>query len=281
MAMDFTIVTPSLNMLPFLKCCAASIADQQRVRTEHIVVDAMSNDGTVEWLKQNPHITRISEHDRGMYDALNKGLRLAKCDILAYLNCDEQYLPDTLAFVKHFFACNPAADILFGDFLVTKPEGTLIAYRKAFKPRVSYLFASYLYTFTCTMFFRRRIIDDGFWFNPELRLAGDAEWLLRVLGSGYLARHQPRYFSVFVDSGLNASKGKDALAAARKEYCGAMPAWLHVSRQFFNFLRFMEKTLRGNYWQTSPLEYDIYTMDNLAQRTHFSPQKRTFRWRNG
>ena len=279
--MDISIVTPSLNMLPYLKCCAASIADQQGVIAEHIVIDGGSTDGTLDWLAGNPHILSLSEKDRGMYDAVNKGLRLAKGEILAYLNCDEQYLPGTLALVKNYFSENPGMDLLFGNFLVTRPDGSLVAFRKAFMPRRVYIYASYLYTFTCTMFFRRRIVDEGLWFDPELRIAGDAEWLLRVLKSGYYAKHCPAYFSIFTDTGENACRGKVAFAKARKEYCGEMPTWVKCGRYLINGVRLAEKILRGNYWQTLPLEYAIYTVDNHVRRTHFAPPKKTFRWKNG
>ncbi|MBU4404294.1 MAG: glycosyltransferase [Candidatus Aminicenantes bacterium] len=279
--MEISVVTPSLNMLPYLKCCTASIADQQGAAVEHIVVDGNSHDGTVSWLAAKPEILSLSEKDKGMYDAVNKGLRLAHGDILAYLNCDEQYLPGTLSFVKSLFAAHPSIDILFGDFLVTRPDGSLIAFRKSFAPRRAYIYASYLYTFTCTMFFRRRIIDGGFWFNPELRIAGDAEWLLRVLKNGFRAGHRGVYFSIFTDSGQNASRGKVALAKARGEYCGGMPAWLKYNRYLVNGVRIMEKILRGNYWQIPPLAYDIYTPADAARRTHFAQQKESFRWRNG
>jgi glycosyltransferase involved in cell wall biosynthesis len=279
--MEITVVTPSLNMLPYLKCCAASIADQQGVNTEHIVIDGGSTDGTVNWLAENPKIHSLSERDRGMYDAVNKGLRLAKGEILAYLNCDEQYLPGTLSLVKNYFSENPDIDLLFGDFLVTSPNGSLVAFRKAFMPRRVYIYASYLYTFTCAMFFRRRIVKEGLWFDPELRIAGDAEWLLRVLKNGYHAKHHPEYFSIFTDTGKNACRGKVAFAKARREYCVGVPSWVKRSRYLVNVVRLFEKILYGNYWQTSPLEYDIYTVDNPVLRTHFAPSKKTFRWRNG
>jgi glycosyltransferase involved in cell wall biosynthesis len=277
---DISVITPSLNMLPYLKCCAASIADQQGVKAEHIVVDGGSTDGTADWLAGNPEILSGSKKDRGMYDAVNQGLRLAKGEILAYLNCDEQYLPGTLASAKKFFAGNPGIDLLFGDFLVTRPDGSLVAFRKAFMPRRAYIYAAYLYTFTCAMFFRRRIVDEGLWFDPELRIAGDAEWLLRVLKSGYLAKHQPGYFSIFTDTGKNACRGEVAFAKARREYCREMPAWVKRGRYLINGMRLVEKILQGNYWHTFPLEYNIYTVDNPVQRTHFIPPKKTFRWRN-
>ena len=277
--MNLSIVTPSLNMLPFLKCCAASIADQQGVPAEHIVMDGGSRDGTADWLAAQAGIGWVSEGDRGMYDAVNKGLRRARGELLAYLNCDEQYLPGTLAWVRDFFTAHPQTDILFGDFLVTRPDGSLIAYRKSLAPRPLYIYASYLYTFTCTMFFRRRIIDDGFWFDPRLRVAGDAEWLLRVLRSGYAARHVPRYLSIFIDHGANASRGKAALAAARREYCPDMPRWLRAGRSLVNGARLLEKAWRGNYRQGA-LEYDMYALNGPLRRSRFTPEKVSFRWRN-
>lgn len=278
--MNLSIVTPSLNMLPFLKCCAASISDQQGVQAEHIVIDGASRDGTADWLAAQSGIGWLSEKDSGMYDAVNKGLRMARGELLAYLNCDEQYLPGTLAFVQEFFAKNPDTDILFGDFLVARPDGSFIAYRKSFAPKPLYIYASFLYTFTCTMFFRRRVIDDGFWFDPRLRVAGDAEWLLRVLNAGYAVRHLPRYLSVFIDSGANASRGKAALAAARREYCPGMPNWLWAGRFLVNGMRLLEKVWRGNYRQGA-LAYDMYAVSGPERRSHFSPRKTTFRWKNG
>jgi glycosyltransferase involved in cell wall biosynthesis len=278
--MSLSIVTPSLDMLPFLKCCAASVSDQEGVRAEHIVIDGGSRDGTADWLAAQTGIGWISEKDRGMYDAVNKGLRLAGGELLAYLNCDEQYLPGTLAFAREFFANNPGTDILFGDFLVTRPDGSLVAYRKSFAPKPLYIYASFLYTYTCTMFLRRRIIDDGFWFDPRLRVAGDAEWLLRVLRAGYVARHVRRYLSVFIDSGANASRGKAALAAARREFRPGMPAWLQAGRWLVNGVRLLEKAWRGNYRQGA-LEYDMYAVGGPGRRSHFAPRKATFRWRNG
>ena len=130
MAYDFSIITPSFNMLKYLKLCHASIADQMDGSLEHIVIDADSGDGTIEWLKQQKNILWISEKDKGMYDAINKGLKKARGEIVAYLNCDEQYLPGTLEFVKKYFDTHPDVDVLFGDFYVVNSDGTLESWRR-------------------------------------------------------------------------------------------------------------------------------------------------------
>ena len=94
--MKFSIVTPSFRNSQWLKLCIASVADQQGVELEHIVQDSCSDDGTQDWLPRDRRVSAFIEKDGGMYDAVNRGYCRAQGDILAYLNCDEQYLPGAL-----------------------------------------------------------------------------------------------------------------------------------------------------------------------------------------
>ena len=275
---DISVVTPSYQMLPFLRGCAASVADQREVRVEHIVVDNRSTDGTAEWLAGRPDIVSRIEADRGMYDAVNKGLRLARGEILAYLNCDEQYLPGALAGVHRFFAAHPHVDVLFGDFLVVAPDGRLIAYRKGFSPRWPYIFASYLYTYSCTMFFRRRLLEAGFFFDETLRLAGDAEWVVRVLRAGYRAAHRSEYTSLFIDSGGNLSHGDQARQRSFAEYRPAMPAWVSWTRPLLKMGFYGERLCRGTFHQRFPLSYAMYPVGMEGERVGFNAPQGTFRW---
>jgi glycosyltransferase involved in cell wall biosynthesis len=112
-----SIVTPSYRPSVWLKLCIASVADQQ-AGVEHIVQDAGSDDGTLDWLPRDTRVKAFVEKDQGMYDGINRGLRRAGGDILAYLNCDEQYLPGALSTVLRFFEEHPAVDVLFGDVVM-------------------------------------------------------------------------------------------------------------------------------------------------------------------
>src|SRR5882757_1252682 len=132
--MKFSIITPSFRNSNWLKLCIASVADQQTVDVEHIVQDACSDDGTQEWLAADPRVRAFFEKDAGMYDAINRGLRRAGGDILAYLNCDEQYLPGALARVAEFFAQHPEIDVLFGDALLVDRRGAPLSYRRMVLP---------------------------------------------------------------------------------------------------------------------------------------------------
>jgi glycosyltransferase involved in cell wall biosynthesis len=91
-----SIVTPSYNQARYLRETIESVLAQRYANVEHIVVDAMSSDGTSLILASYPHLTVIRESDRGQADAINKGFRIATGDVFAYLNSDDTLLPGAL-----------------------------------------------------------------------------------------------------------------------------------------------------------------------------------------
>lgn len=275
-----SVITPSLNQLDFLKICCASVADQQGVDFEHIVIDGASSDGTSTWLRLQPAVLAVCEEDQGMYDALNKGLLLAGGDIMAFLNCDEQYLPGTLSFIEMCFRKHPEADIIFGDFLAVALDGSLKAYRKAIPLRWPYIVSAYLYAGTCTMFFRRRLLDQGLSFRTDLRCVADADFVVRALRLGFRARLVRKYLAVFADTGVNLSAGRLALLE-RREWKRSFPAAIRLLGPMFNLLRLLEKLGRGCYRQRLPLEYEIFTQESSTQRRKFASLTAGFRWRIG
>jgi glycosyltransferase involved in cell wall biosynthesis len=272
-----SVVTPSYNMLSYLKCCHASVFDQSPEGVEHIVVDGFSHDGTVEWLKSREDITSIVEADKGMYDAVNKGLQCAHGDIVAYLNCDEQYLHGTLPCVQNYLNMHPEVDLVFGDMLVVNPDLSLAGFRKGIRPSWIYFVASSLYLYTCTMFLRRNIIDDGFLFNSDLKMAGDFDFVVRVLRAGYVARHLKRYQSAFALTGHNLSGGEKGLEEGLDHLRGYAYKLVRFARLPINIVRVAEKVFNGSYTQEWPLEYELYTSDDLTKRRSFSANSVTWR----
>ena len=156
-----TVITPSRNQSEWLKLCIASVADQGLPATQHIVQDACSDDATRDWLPVDARVEAHIEADGGMYDAINRGLRRAQGDFLAYLNCDEQYLPGTLTKVAAFFERHPDVDILFGDIVMVDERGDYLCHRKVQVPRLNHTWTCHLSTLSCAMFFRRRLVDAG------------------------------------------------------------------------------------------------------------------------
>jgi glycosyltransferase involved in cell wall biosynthesis len=254
-------------MLSYLRACCNSISDQA-VEFEHIVVDGFSQDGTVEWLKTRPDIISLCENDNGMYEAINKGIRLSKGEIISYLNCDEQYFPEVLRKVKEFFQKYPQVDILFGNSLIINLNGTLLAYRKGFIPRWPYIWASRMYVHSGSMFVRRRVFESGFFFNENWKTIGDADFVVRVLRNGYVAHHINQYFSAFMLTGSNLGTGELAKREMRA-FRQQAPLWLRYSTVITDMLIRLEKFAHSAYWEIFPISYSVYTNMKPDIRSRF------------
>jgi len=311
MAMKFTIITPSFNQLPYLKRCVASIADQKDVRVEHVVIDGDSTDGTVDWLERYAQEVRgqheepkaqspkpkallsgysfscFSKPDNGMYDALNKGISFAlqkqlsgNCDdeIVAWLNCDEQYLPGALQRVARFFETHPEADFVYGDVLMVDPDGALLTYRKNPPLRRAYVLADHLYTQSAALFFRAGIFSSGVRFDPAWKAVGDCDFIVRTLTAGFRPASIKAYLAVCTMTGRNISRGSSGVSELEK-FRRQAPVLFRAGRPVFNALRYLEKFLRGGYRQAAPLEYDLFLDDfNIRKKIVSETASSRFRW---
>lgn len=274
--MKFSIITPSYRMLDWLKCCVASVRDQEGVEVEHIVQDACSKDGTPEWLGSQSDIYYLSEPDNGMYDAINRGLRRAKGEILAYLNCDEQYLPGALAIVADYFASHPDVDVVFGDFIIVDGAGGFRAYRKVLCPSAYLTRVHTMPVGTCATFFRRSVIDDhGLFYNTDYKSIADKVWALDLVKAGLRMELLGEYTSVFGTTGNNLAYSDMSLAEL-KAYSRAIPARLRLGRPFAKALFRLRKWRRGSYRQ-APFSYSIYTPKDPERRQSFHVANPRFR----
>ena len=202
----FSVVTPTRNSLTKLKCCVGSVRGQTGVEVEHLVHDACSTDGTVGWLSGQNDLDSVSENDSGMYDAINRGWSRASGDIVSWLNSDEQYLPGTLRAVECAFDQHPNVDMLFGDVIVVRPTGAIVAARRDVRLTSFYVANSFLHAYSCTMFFRRRLLDEGkLELDSSLRFAADMDLILRLLKSGVRIQKMERYLATFAFDGSNLS----------------------------------------------------------------------------
>ncbi len=262
--MSWSILTPSFRSGQWLKLCIASVADQA-VPLEHVVQDGGSDDGTLDWLPTDPRVKVFVEKDQGMYDALNRGLRRARGDYLAWLNCDEQYLPGALRRAEAFFEQHPEVDVIFGDVIVADQKGDYLFHRKMQVPLKHHTWTCHLSTLSCATFFRRRVVFDyGHFFDPQFRDVGDGEWMLRLLKRGVRMATLAAFTSVFTRTGANMSTGANARREARELYHSA-PMWARWSKPFIILHHRVRRFLGGMYSQT-PFNYEIYTLDSLDRR---------------
>ncbi|MDB6123738.1 MAG: hypothetical protein JWQ71_2731 [Pedosphaera sp.] len=273
--MHASIVTPSFRNSEWLKLCIASVADQG-VKAEHIVQDAGSDDGTQDWLPHDTRVRAFIEKDKGMYDAVNRGLKRAEGDILAYLNCDEQYLPGALSGVINFFERHPRVDVVFGDFVVVNGDGDYSFHRKVQTPLKYHTWVSHLSTFTCATFFRRRLIDEGFLFDPNFRDVGDGEWMLRLLKRGTRMAVMRQFTSAFTMTGVNMSTRPNARREAAELFNSA-PLWARKMRPMLIWQHRLRRLLGGIY-QQKPFSYAIYSQASPQQRLVHKVDQPKFKW---
>ncbi len=270
-----SIITPSYRNSSWLKLCIASVADQQ-VAIEHIIQDAASDDGTLDWLPQDRRVKVFVEQDQGMYDAINRGLRHATGDILGWLNCDEQYLPGALTAVERFFAQHPDVDVVFGDVVLVDPAGEYLCHRKVQAPLKYHTWTSHLSTLSCATFFRRKVVFDyGFFFDPRWRAAGDGEWMLRMLQRGVTMSAMKMFTSVFTRTGTNLGLGPDARRENQLLFETA-PYWARKLKSFIVVHHRLRRLLHGSYSQKR-FDYSLYTQQSPATRVSRHVEHPSFR----
>jgi len=211
--MLISVVTPSFRQLNWLRLCAASVVDQKGVSHEHIVQDAGTGPELERWARTVSHLSLFVEKDDGMYDAINRGLRKARGEICSYLNCDEQLLPGALGEVHSFFDKNPSVEVLFGDVILTDIDGNPLSYRRTILPKLSHVRSAHLNTPSCATFFKRTLLDRGFFFDRQWKTIGDQVWVENLLRAGIRMATLRAPLAVFTFTGENLG----ATATSRQE----------------------------------------------------------------
>lgn len=177
--MIFSIITATLNRAHYLGAAIESVLAQGFPDFEHIIVDGGSTDGTPALLAQYPHLRVICEPDRGLYDAMNKGLRAAKGEFIGILNSDDLYVPGVFSRVAE---ARDLAEVVSGGAHIFRDDGAVI--REALAVREIELgFRNVLAGMPLlnARFFRRSFADRIGEFDLAYRISADREWLLRAL----------------------------------------------------------------------------------------------------
>jgi glycosyltransferase involved in cell wall biosynthesis len=223
--MDFTIVTPSLNYGRFIGECLQSVAAQDGVTLEHLVLDAGSTDETAAVVARHPHAEFRQEPDKGMSDAINKGFRAAKGDWVMWLNADDRLKPGALAAVKAFAERTPDADVIYGGWDFVDENGKLEKRMTLFPFRRRMLSHLGCYIGSTACFFRRSTtIDQGHLLDVEFRYVMDGEYYNRLAAHGKRFACLPLVLADFRRHGDNLS--------LRNYHAADASAWLKLEKQW-------------------------------------------------
>ena len=182
-----SVITATYNRVQSLEQAVRSVQAQTWPAVEHVLVDGASTDGSPELLRRlvRPGDVLLSEPDQGIYDALNKGLRLATGDVVGFMHSDDFFAdPTILARVAAAFA-DPAVDAVYGDLdYVAKEAPDRIVRRwrsRAYDP--SLLGRGWMPAHP-TLYLRRRVIERWGGFDTRFRIAADYDAILRYFGQG-------------------------------------------------------------------------------------------------
>jgi glycosyltransferase involved in cell wall biosynthesis len=182
--MKVSIITVTYNSAKYVEDCINSIIRQNYKDIEYIVVDGGSTDGTVDILKRfSPYITKwISEEDKGMYDALNKGMQLATGDVIGILNSDDVLAsPDVILEIVNCFLENNV-DSLYGDLVYVDPFDLQKVLR--FWKGLTYKRRRFRYGWMPahpTFYIRRELIEKYGGYVSHYFTAADFEFMARYL----------------------------------------------------------------------------------------------------
>jgi glycosyltransferase involved in cell wall biosynthesis len=192
-----SIVTPSLNQGRFIEQTIASVRDQAYPNIEHIVVDGGSTDETLEILQRHAGtypLRWVVERDGGMYEAVNRGMRMARGEILAYLNTDDLYFPWSVELAVERLLGEGAPELVYGDaLLLAEATGQLRAHFQV-PPRRSYLLRIGSFAQPAT-WWRRSLVERIGPFDEGLRFTADLDFYLRATAASEV-RHIPEFLAV-------------------------------------------------------------------------------------
>ncbi len=180
----FSVITPTLNRSSMLQSAIDSVLDQHYPDFEHLVMDGGSTDGTAELVKSYGHIRFFSGPDRGMYDALNKGLDLAQGEVIGFLNSDDLYGKEVFSCVAEQFA-DDRVQAVIGQALVfvESADGERQVVSRFSPAEADMLECTAIGSnYFNAWFFRKSVFNEIGRFDPGYRIVGDRDLTLRFLG---------------------------------------------------------------------------------------------------
>jgi glycosyltransferase involved in cell wall biosynthesis len=186
---SLTIVTPVLDRVGHIARAIESVSAQGYERSEHIVVDGGSVDGTEDVIRRYGHVKLIAGRDANAHEAINKGLATARGEIVGFLNSDDTYAPGALLEVGRYFRDNHEAMVVFGRAFIE--EEALSGERRVVEEIVhltdpELLWSELLYGAPAfnSWFFRRSVFENFGNLDAGIEISADRDFLTRLAIAG-------------------------------------------------------------------------------------------------
>ena len=225
--MKISIITITYNSAKTLPRALESVRSQTYGDIEHIIIDGASTDGTVEIIKNyskgpsdkvpsTKEVRWVSEPDGGIYDALNKGIRMATGDVIGFLHSDDVlYSPNSIGQIAAAFESSKA-DVVYGDLQYCNGDKVTRRWRSnAFKP--SSLKFGWMPPHP-TLYVRREVYEQVGEYDSWFRISADYDMILRIFTAGYKTHYIPQVLVSMETGGASNSDAKARLSKTQEDY---------------------------------------------------------------
>ncbi|MBI2524625.1 MAG: glycosyltransferase [Candidatus Rokubacteria bacterium] len=218
-----SVVTVVRNGAPYIEETLRSVISQTYPRIEYIVIDGGSTDGTVEIIKRyEDRIARwVSEPDGGIYDAINKGIRIATGDLIGVVHGDDYYCPDAVDAVVQAARARPETGIFYGYLdMVSALDGRVVFTKKTtaeeiLPPKLDMIGHP-------TWFVRADVHRRHGLYDPRFRIGADRDFILRALLGGEKAHQLPRTIAYFRLGGVSGGTSLTSIAYHKRQLYGIL-----------------------------------------------------------
>ncbi len=224
--MKFSVITAVYNNAAHIEDCIKSVTGQSYSNIEYIIIDGGSTDGTVDIIKKyESKLSKwVSEKDNGIYDALNKGIKLATGDVIVFVHSDDMFASvDVLQKAAEVFK-EKKCDSVYGDLLYVSKDNTdnVIRYWKSGTYRYNKLFFGWMPAHPA-FYVKKKVYDELGLFNTSFRIAADYDVVLRFLHKGKIsAEYVPDVFVKMRTGGASNKSAGNIIKKSSEDYKALM-----------------------------------------------------------
>ncbi|AMR30546.1 glycosyl transferase [Mucilaginibacter sp. PAMC 26640] len=231
-----SVVTIVYNNVRDIERTMLSVLGQTYAEIEYIVVDGLSNDGTVDIIsKYQSRISKfISEKDRGIYDAMNKGLALATGDYVIFMNSGDEFYESTT--VEKVFVTASNADIYYGETEMVNDKRESLGQRRHKAPD-NFSWRSFNYGMSVShqaIYIKRALVEP---YDPAYQLSADIDWIIRAAKKAKKVVRVHGYVAKYLVGGMSKAKHKQSLLERfdiMKKHYGLFPTIFNHAVIAFN-----------------------------------------------
>jgi glycosyltransferase involved in cell wall biosynthesis len=241
--LTISVITPSYNQSQFLKKCLESVKSQTYKPIEHLVFDPGSTDGSIDIVKSYDNITLYNEPDNGQSDAINKGFKKAKGDIIAWINSDDYYVDETIfkTVIKRFKESD-SPDIIYGKGIYVDENNNKLrdAYINKNPETLHKRLHHEVGIMQPALFLKKSVIDKVGYLRDDLHFSMDYELWIRCIKSDIKFTFIDKilasasYHTANKTYGQRGNSYEEVCKMTKEHYQAVSPIWIKRYAEFLS-----------------------------------------------